>query len=99
VDESRAAELGRDRAGGPQQRLVFEPRERGQSILVERLGGELADRGMQAPGLAQEQAAVGRYGLVLAEQVLERRRLRAGRVARLLRLLELLRIAEQHEAL
>ena len=54
---------------------------------------------MQPPGLVQEQAAVGRDGLVLAEEVLERRDVGAVGMAALLRLLELLRVAEQDQAL
>ena len=81
------------------QGLALEPGRGVEAILVERLGRERADLRMQPASLMQEEAAFGRDRLCAAEQMLERGRLRAGRVARLLRLLELLRVAEQHEAL
>src|SRR5262249_5090890 len=89
--------LGRTPGRG-NQRLALEAGRGREAILVERLRRERADLRMQAARLMQEQAALGRDRLRAAEQMLERGRLRAGRVARLLRLLELLRIAEQHEA-
>src|SRR4029079_14095557 len=99
VDEPRVTEaLGRAAARGDQL-LPLESRRRRETILVERFGGELADLRMQAARLMQEQAALRLDRLRAAQEVLERRCLRAGRMARLLRLLELLRIAEQHEAL
>src|SRR5215475_6787091 len=59
------------------QRLTLEPGQSVESALVEQLGREVADRGVQAPRLAQEQSTIRGNGLSLAEHVIERRDLGA----------------------
>jgi hypothetical protein len=99
VHEPGRAEVRDFAVGCSQHGLAFEPGVRAQPILIEHLGRERANRWMQSPRLVQKQTAIRWDGFRLAQNVLERRRLRARRVARLLWLLELLRIAEQHEVL
>ena len=69
-----------------------------EAILVEDLRGEVAQVGMEAPGVLEEQPEGGRHGRGVAEDVRERRPVRTRRMAALEWLVELLRIAEQHEA-
>ena len=67
--------------------------------VIEELGRVGADRGMQPPGLFEEQPLVRRNGLFAAENVIERRHIGALGMAALHRLIELLRIANQHDGL
>jgi hypothetical protein len=78
--------------------LTLETRVRAQPVFVENLGCEFADLRVQPACLLQEHAAIRCDSLRRAQQVLERRSLRAHGMAGLLRLLELLRVTEQHEA-
>ena len=65
-----------------------------QAALVEELGGEGANVGMQAPRLFEEQSAVRRDRGMGAKNVVERRHVGAFRMAALHGLLELPRIAQ-----
>ena len=65
--------------------------------LVELLGDVAADVGVQAVGALEEEAAVGRDRLLVADQVLEHRGVAAVGVRALDHLVELLRVADEHE--
>ena len=94
LDEAESGAVKRARADDA---LTLEPGQRLQPALVERLGGEVADRRRKTPRGRQEHSAIGGNRLVTAEKMLERRSIGAGRVTGPLRLIELLRIAEQHD--
>ena len=70
---------------------------RQQAPLVVRLGRERADLRAQAPGVLEEDPALRRHGLVLAEQVLQDRHLRLVRLRALRDLRQLVRVAEEDE--
>ena len=94
LDEAESGAVKRARA---EDALTLEPGQRMQPALVERLGGEVADRRRKTPRGRQEHSAIGGNGLVTIEKMLERRSTGAGRVTGPLRLIELLRIAEEHD--
>ena len=83
-------------AVGVELRLSVEPDPGPQLALVEQLGGERADRGVQPPGLLEKEAAVGRDRGLSVEQVLEHGGLAAVGVRALQHLAELLRVADEH---
>ena len=88
--EEAHAVPGRDRARrGDLRRL--------EAALVERLRDERVHLRPHPPRVLEEEPAVGRHGLVVAEQVAEHRRLRARRVRALRDLRELVRVAEEDE--
>ena len=91
------AESGAVKSARADDALTLEPGQRLQPALVERLGGEVADRRRKTPRGRQEHSAIGGNGLVTIEKMLERRSIGAGRVTGPLRLIELLRIAEEHD--
>ena len=68
-----------------------------EAPVVVRVRGERAELRPQPPGLREEEPAVGRHGLVVAEEVLEHREPRALRVRALRDLRQLVRVAEQDE--
>ena len=68
-----------------------------QPALVVRLRGEVAELGPQAPGVLEEEPAVGRDRDVVAEQVLEDGTLRLLGVRALRDLRQLVRVAEEDE--
>ena len=68
-----------------------------QPALVVRLGREPAELRTQPPRVLEEDAAVGRHGLVVAEQVLEHRCLGLLRLRGLRDLRQLIRIAQQDD--
>ena len=78
VPETRAADRPPDADA-----LASASPARLEPALVERLGDEGADVGVEASACGEEQAAVGGHVRGIAEQVLERRRLGAVRVAAL----------------
>ena len=65
--------------------------------LVVRLGREGGDLRPQAPGVLEEDPALGRHRPLVAEQVLEHRHLRLLRLRALRDLRELVRVAEEDE--
>ncbi len=71
--------------------------DRLQAPVVHQLRAELRDLGVQALGVVEEDAAVGRDRLAVAEQVLEHRERGAGGVGALGHLRELLGVAEQDD--
>ena len=73
LDEAKSGAVKRARADDA---LTLEPGQRLQPALVERLGGEVADRRRKTPGGRQEHSAIGGNGLVTAEKMLERRSIR-----------------------
>ena len=84
--------------------LLLEPLDRPQAAGVEGVRRELADVGVEAPGLLEEQALlgldrgpVGAQVRGIREQVRQGALLRARRVRALRRLVQLLRIAEEHD--
>ena len=70
---------------------------RSQFSRIEELRSECADVGMHPPGLLEKKPFVGRNGLLLTEDVIQRRHIDAVGMASLRRLVELLRIANQHD--
>ena len=80
----------RERAASGLRRVAEAP-------LVVRRRGERAELGPQSPRPLEEEPAVGRHRLVLAEEVLEHREPGALRVRSLSDLRQLVRVAEQHE--
>ena len=90
-------DLEPDRAVARRERTLAGHRGRLEPALVVGVGGEVAELGPQAPGLGEEEAAVGRDRHVLAEQVLQHRQARVLGVRALRHLRQLVRVAEQHE--
>ena len=68
-----------------------------QPALVELLRDVAADVRVQPERLLEEEAAVGRDRLLVADQVLQHGRVAAVRVRALDHLVELLRVADEHE--
>src|SRR5436190_17173267 len=84
---------------GPHEDLPLQAGAGVKSFFVEDLRGEPADARCQPPRLGQENAAIGRNGLVSSEDVVECRHTGSFGMASLLGLLELLRITEENDAL
>ena len=72
-------------------------RRRLEPALVELLRDVAADVRVEPVGALEEEAAVGRDGRVVAEQVPQHRGAAAGRVRPLDHLVELLRVADEHD--
>ena len=101
LDRRLAAVLVRDlepdRPVAGRERARRGHRGRLEPALVVGVGGEVAELGPQAPGLGEEEAAVGRDRHVLAEEVLQHREPGVLGVRALRDLRQLVRVAEQHE--
>ena len=77
-----------DRPGGVDPQSV-ETGFRSQFSRIEELRSQRADVGMQPPGLLEKKPFVGRNGLLLAEDAIQRRQIDAVGMAPLRRLIEL----------
>src|SRR5262245_22849322 len=95
VRDGQEPEPGAGDRHGAEDLLPREIRARLQPAVVEQLGGEPADRGMEPPGLLQKETAIRGDGLLAQEQVLERGYLYSFRVAALERLIQLAWVTQQ----